>query len=219
MTRRLDATYARLQGAGLAVALALFVAACAGGSGSSGFLTAQQAENAAIDTAIASGGCDTVGSGGLTVCAADGSGAAPVFTPGPEPTPGMGNATVDTNLSADGDLVCALIPATDQCVVRVVFAPLGFPADASFRVAVRDRAPDGRWRLTAEPDENGTPDDPSFDVEVVIDGTPIDASDGAIQLAVLVFLTPPASLPELITTLGETGADFAFVTTPLTPTP
>ncbi len=217
MTRRLDATYARLQGAGLAVALALLVAACAGGSGSSGFGAAQQVENEAIDAAVASRGCTAVAEYGLTVCAADGTGAAPLGTPGP--TPGPGIATVDTNLDGSGDIACAALPTAGQCVVRMMFAPLGFPTDASFRVAVRERDPDGRWRLAPEPDENGAPDSPSFDVGVVIDAAPVEASGGAVQMAVLVFLAPPGPLPETVRTLAETGADFAFVTTPLRTAP
>ena len=218
MTRRFDATYARLQGAGLALALALLVAACAGGSGSSGFGSAVQVENEAIDAAVASRGCTAVAEYGLTVCAADGAGNGPGATP--LPTPGMeGTGSVDTNLDGSGDVSCALLPAAGGCVVRVMFAPLGFPSDAEFRVAVRDREPDGRWRLAAPPDANGTSDNPSFDVEVVVDGAAVEASGPVIQMAVLVFLTPPGPLPELVTTLAATGADFAFVTTPLTPTP
>jgi len=218
MTRRLDATYARLQCAGLALALALLVAACAGGSGSSGFGAAQQLENEAIDDAVASRGCRAVSDDGLTICAADGADNGPGATP--RPTPGMeGAGSVDTNLDGSGDITCALVPAAGRCIVRMMFAPLGFPSDADFRVAVRDRDPDGPWRLAAPPDANGTPNNPSFDVEVVIDGAGVEASGTVIQMAVLVFLAPPGPLPEVVATLGATGADFAFVTTPLAPAP
>lgn len=220
MTRPPDATRLRMRIPGLALALAALLAACAGGSGSSGFGAAARAENAAIESALATLGCTTVtGADGLTVCAADGVGAAPIGTPGPTPGPGSQNATVDTNIDATRDIACVAIPASDQCTIRMSFATNGFPAGTAFRVAVRERDPDGHWRLAAAPDENGTPNAPSFDVDVVLDGPAVDAGGAAVQMAVLVFLLPPGPLPVEVDTLGATGADFAFVTSPVTPSP
>ena len=60
-------------------------------------------------------------------------------------------------------------------------------------------------------------------VQEMIDFRVVDvqtaAADGLaptqIQLAVLVFLDPPRDLPAQVTELGDTGADFAFVTADL----
>jgi hypothetical protein len=57
---------------GLAALLcAVLLAACAGGSGSSGFDLALKKENEAIDRALATSGCET--NAGLTICASSGS--------------------------------------------------------------------------------------------------------------------------------------------------
>jgi hypothetical protein len=233
--------------------LALTVAACAGGSGSSGF---DLTEGAAIQRALDEKRC--VDFEGFLVCPADTSStepqagtptptgtkpgatenptpsptraggetppptAIPIVTasPTPSPTPTvLVERGVDLVLSQVGMVECTDSEQDGLCELTIPFAPEGFPTDATFRVAVRKLdpitlKPDGAWVIGAPPVPSGSPEMPSFDASVSAVPT-ADVTSGTVmvQLAVLVFLDPPATIPEQTELLGDTGADYAFVTT------
>jgi hypothetical protein len=65
---------------------------------------------------------------------------------------------------------------------------------------VRSRNPDGNWQVLAAPGNS-----------VVLE---LNASDpnSEYQIAVLAFLQDPGAVPDTVELLGDTGADFAFVT-------
>ncbi len=188
---------------GLVSALILTVAACAGGSGSSGFDL--RLENRAIDTAVGDGTC--VELDGFIICAADGEG-----FDGTTPTP-EGPDNVVTNLDPANQTPCGPAlpaPGTD---LTLCFNPSGFPPATVFRVALRSVDPNGPWQLLPEPMRSGDLDDRNFVLAVPL--SPADAAGSGVQLAVLVFLDDPGPLPERVETLGATGADFAFVSAEL----
>ena len=180
--------------------LPLGLAACAGGSGSSGFEPVS--EDAAITQALTTQAC--VRSDALTVCPAD--------VAGPPKAPG----SIETGVDQSRPVSCTLETATN-CNLIVPFMPEGFGPDAVFRVAVRNVDPNGKWRISAAPIPNGTPGAPDFDGAVGVDRPPdTQSTAGHVQLAILVFLhTPPTSF-QPVDTLSETGAEFVYVTTQLT---
>jgi len=222
----------------LILLLAFVAVACTGGSGSSGFDAFPSSENAAIDQALTEQRC--VDFEGLSVCPADRAVASvppasatptptehfPTFpipasptasperpTAGMDPTPTPAPAVgVDTTFDASMPQVCR--PATTgagACNFVLAFAPQGLPLVATFRVAVRRDAA-GSWRIGAEPESRGSPAAPSFDAVVSIE-TPAATSESLhVQIAVLVFIEPPVSVPTEVDALVQSGADFAFVT-------
>jgi hypothetical protein len=237
----------------LTLATCAFVAACAGGSGSSGF---DLTEGAAIKLALDEQRC--VDLDGFLVCPADTSSteppavtptptgtkpgatenptpsptraggetppptAIPIVTASatPSPTPTVAVAPeVDLVLNRLGAVDCLDLEQDGLCHLMIAFAPEGFPTNAVFRVAVRKLdpitlEPEGAWVLGAPPVPSGSPDMPSFDASVSAVPT-ADVTSGTVmvQFAVLVFLDPPATIPEQTELLGDTGADYAFITT------
>jgi hypothetical protein len=228
------------------------LAACAGGSGSSGFDAFPSSENAAIEQALDEQRC--VEFEGLTICPADGTptaepaasptraptgtptveahtpppsgtplptptrGAAPTFTATATPTTEPSRQPqVDTAVDRGGSIPCVPADASGGCVFVVPFAPDGFPPGAVFRVAVRTLAPPSVWMIGPDQDSNGSPSTPVFDAPVAVEVPTREPSAGIrVQIAVLAFLEAPADLPSEVTTLAESGADFAFVTTQVT---
>jgi hypothetical protein len=85
----------------------------------------------------------------------------------------------------------------------VTFHPIGAPADAAYRVAVRTVAPASAWTVLSVADNSAA--------------FPLDTSGPTYQISVLLFLSDPGSLPKHVSLLSDTGADFAFVTPALTP--
>ncbi len=272
MSQRSEMTWRRPRARSLwLVALCCALAACAGGSGSSGF-DALLAENTAIQKALDTDGCEV--NEGLTICA---SGGAPppistptsqpeptftatptrtgtraptasptpttslprpsftatlaptgsveptnrrtrtttpepppstptttpamsTFTPTPTATPIPVGPSVDTNVAAT-EITCQSSGSDDGCIFLFRFQPEGFPSDAAYRVALRTRNPDGPWLV----------------MPAVDNSAPIEVDDRSqFQIAVLVFLPEPPSVPESVSLLADTGADFAFVTPVLT---
>lgn len=185
-----------------ALALGLAAAACAGGSGSSGFELRR--ENHAIDTVLDDGGC--VDLDGFVICAADGEG----FQSTPTPD-GLDN--VATNLDPGNQTPCGPAVPESGTDLMLCFNPSGFSSATVFRVALRSVDPNGPWHLLPAPMENGNPSDPNFAVDIPL--PPADAAGEGVQIAVLVFFTDPGPLQEQVDTLGATGADFAFVSAEL----
>ena len=180
-----------------AIVLALAMAAC-GGSGSSGF----DAELQAINRALETGMCAV--SEMLEICPADTTDVLP------------GGAEVETSVAGGSTVPCTdVLPPGPQCVFEFDYAPRGFPPEAEFRLAVRTTDGARRWTVTAMSVNQGTPTDPHFDNPVLIPDPEFDAAGRGVQIAVLVFLEPPVSVPTTVTLLADTGADFAFVTADL----
>lgn len=204
---------------GLSV-LALWLAACAGGSGSSGFDAIS--EDAAITQALRTQQC--VQHGALEICPTDEGLGSPTPTPAAQPTPtAVGSQPpptpsprlphlprVDTGLS---EVSCAPVSGGSDCSFMVPFAPQGFPPSAVFRVAVRRPGPGGPWSIVAPPTSTGTDAAPSFDTTLSV-SVPTDAPSAgiAVQVAILVFVEHAAPAPGTVKELGDSGADFAFVT-------
>ncbi len=192
--------------------LAGLLAACAGGSGSSGFDVSARAEDGAIEQALAEQRC--VPGAGLSICPADLSAPAAATPPaGPPPSPSPAAPQVDTGLRGDAPLACVATPG-GPCTLTVPFAPEGFPATATYRVAVRPLEPQGRWAIGSAPVEHGMPGSPNFDGAAGLDAVAVEgpAQRVPVQVAVLVYLEPPASVPAQVEHLADSGADYAFVT-------
>lgn len=121
---------------------------------------------------------------------------------------------VDTGLDNAASVACVQSAPSAPCSFILLFAPLGFPPDAVYRVAVRL---DGTGRWSIGPAVIGhTPTDGSFDAPVAValpgQATP---SSFTVQLAVLVFLNPSTAVPPEVDQLADTGASFAFLTAEL----
>ena len=135
--------------------------------------------------------------------------ASPTATPPVKParTP-----RVDTGIN-DGAVSCAPLAAAGGCILVLPFAPDGFPAATVFRVAVRTVDPLSPWTIGSDLMPSGSPSAPVFDAPVAVAAPP--RAPERVQLAVLAFLKPPASVPTTVDTLGDSGADYAFVTAEL----
>jgi hypothetical protein len=133
-------------------------------------------------------------------------------TPIPTPTVDVG-MTVDTSFdSADGP-TCVPTDTPGICILPFTFVPQGFSVDTHYQVAARSNT-DEPWELF---DAVAI----SFDAPATIFATdiPIDTQvqspneSVVIQTAVLVFVDESPLLPamEIIESLAESGANFAFV--------
>jgi hypothetical protein len=85
----------------------------------------------------------------------------------------------------------------------VTFHPIGAPADAAYRFAVRTVAPASVWTIL-----------PVVGNSAAVE---IDPSGPTYQFAVLLFESNPGNVPTRVSLLSDTGADFAFVTPVLIP--
>jgi hypothetical protein len=210
----------------IAALCAALLAAC-GGSGSSGF-DGVASENTAIDQALDSNGCVT--ERGLTICASGDVAIPPTpppsptgtpisqstGTPTPTGTPGRASPSpsptrtatrppsqpgVDIQPDATDVANCAATADSQSCSLRVVFVPISAPVDAAYRAAVRQRDPDGPWRI------------------LPVTGNQVDIVIGpevaVVQTAILLYERDPGPVPAEVEVLSATGADFAFVAAPL----
>lgn len=188
----------------LASLLAVTLAACLGGSGSSGFDVTAAFENERIDQAVSSREC--VSLEGTLVCPTDRETGAAPGTPDALPN-------VDSGFGEGSSPAC--VPAgADTCTLPVSFAPTGLPADAVYAVAVRGVAPPGGWLLIAAEDVYIRPGPV---IEAVV---PLPAETQVAQVALLAFLDgdrAPRSGP--LDTLTGTGAADIFVTQPFSVAP
>jgi len=204
------------------------LAACAGGSGSSGFDVTS--ENAAIRQALDEQHCVTHQA--LMICPAEETSptmaaatptpsplrtATPPVATGPTATPTPTVAPhVATGVSLTGGIACAVMNGSQMCSVLVPFVAQGFPSSFVYRVAARTD-PNGSWTISAEPVASGIPSMPNFDAAVGLNGvTSVPSAGVTVQLAILVFDHPPEMLPAEVDVLADTGALDAFVTTGLT---
>jgi len=180
---------------------AFFCLSACGGSGSTGFdIIAPSAENAVIEEVLASGTCGE--SGDVTICPAS----VPTQTIPGNPAPTPGGRDVQLEVPESDALPCAVVPATDSCVLTVFFLSTGLPADARYRLAVRSDAEGAMWEVTAPAELSGA-----------FFAVPLDFPTAAteIQVAVLVFTGEIDVPPGPVETLAETGAAFAFVSEPI----
>lgn len=145
--------------------------------------------------------------------------ATPLLTPRATATPTPTSEThpphkpvVDTGIH-DGTIPCAPADSGDGCILVLPFAPDGFPGGTVFRLAVRTVDPPSVWTIGSDVTPTGSPSAPAFDASVAVNtATQQPAGSVRVQLAVLAFLTPPASVPTTVEVLGSSGADYAFVT-------
>lgn len=142
--------------------------------------------------------------------------------PSATPTPGVvAEPAVELDFGQEGVARCSAAEPGPGCAVAVPFTPQGFDTISVFRVAIRTLDPEtfaapAAWRIGEEAAPTGGVDAASF--EAVVFALPGDvAVDDAVlvQLAVLVFPGPPEFVPATVELLSESGAEYAFVTSPL----
>lgn len=267
--RRRAAVGSATRGLGLVVACALLLAACVGGSGSSGF---DVLESQALSRVTESGECESFD--GLLICPAD-SGAAPTPTTPPDPTsapaftptasptestalptadatppqtPAANGTTTPTiaatpTLAATSAATASPTPtatvmaspgivtgATDSetaldcfaagdaaCGLSFPFTPVGFDAEAAFRVASRRVGTTMAWAIV-EPIpaiEGGAPF--AYVAPLAVDLSQEAMGSPAmemLQVVVLAFERDPGPVPAEVDLLSDTGADVAFAVAP-----
>jgi hypothetical protein len=196
----------RQMGSGAILWFTLALAACTGGSGSSGF-DIFPTENAAIEQALDERRC--VEREGLAICPAD---AEPVGVPS---TPGIPGLQIDFVVET-AMLRCSLDALRANCSSALAFVASGFPPDTRFRLALRRFDADAEWTVGPELSPGGEPATPLFDAPVNLETDPRSATGISAQAAVLVFLEPREPIPGLVRELAETAADYAFVTGEIT---
>lgn len=180
----------------IAVLLIALLGGC-GGSGSSGFDLAPQAEDANIDRALQEKRC--IAEGELAICPADQT----LVVPNPPGSHPLGDPVQLDVASAPIDIRgCS---SATVCTLEIRFSASGIPAGATYQPAAR-RSDDRGWTLGAAIQ----PQSPSEDeVRTSIDVAPQDIEQ---QLAVLIYLDGEAAAAGEIATLYQSGADLAFIT-------
>lgn len=116
----------------------------------------------------------------------------------PTPTPIPPQPAVDINLAPGEAIPCQQDGPAGACSFVLSYDTRGVPDDAAYRVALRPRNPDGRWRIL-----------PATDGGAVV---AVPSASPQYQIAVLVFLDAPTFVPDEVELLAESGADLAFVT-------
>jgi len=178
------------------------LSACAGGSGSSGFDINAATEPAVIQRVLDDRDC--LVRRGLTICPAAESGDSTPTAPTPSMTPSPGQAPrIDTQIDSTTALTCTPQTSDASCRLTVRFTTAGFAPDTIFVVAARGNEDGAPWSLydTSE----AAPGDRVALVRVPLQG--LEA-----QLAILVFATTPANLPDEVNELADSGAASAYVT-------
>jgi hypothetical protein len=125
-------------------------------------------------------------------------------SPTPTATPIPAQPSVDINIGTADTLPCQQAGPQQPCVFTLTFVPRGAPAAAAYRAAVRTRNPNRAWMIV--PVSNNS-------AAIAVDPA---ATGTQYQIAVLLFLHEPGFVPDEVELLADTGADFAFVTPPLT---
>ena len=182
--------------------LAFLLAAC-GGSGSSGFDASPSAENEAINQALVTRQC--VAGEELSICPANQTA---LDVPAPGMTPGPANVDVSTMVDQEGATQCGAAPQ-GLCHITITVAVNGLPAGAAYQVAGRSATPLTPWVIDGA--ATALPESGVFTTTVAVPSTSL-----SLQAAVLVFVGRAGTAPGEIGTLTETGASFAFITTPVT---
>lgn len=119
---------------------------------------------------------------------------------------------VDTAIDSSTPVACAPVNGGTRCTFTLAFSAQGFHADAEFRVAVRTVNPLGSWMIIPTPLLSLGPTASIFRVPVSV---AVATSATEVQLAVLAFAEPAAAVPSTVKALGDSGANFAYVTPPL----
>jgi hypothetical protein len=142
----------------------------------------------------------------------------PTSTPTPTASPMQPEIRIDTGLTDSNSLPCT--PGGGAgCRFTLAFAPSGLPPTAHYRVAVRV-AGSRVWLIGADLAPLGPPAMPSFDAPVDVQAVPAAPSQAiSAQVAVLVFLEPPTSVPDGVEELADSGAAYAFVSREFTLVP
>lgn len=127
-----------------------------------------------------------------------------------------GTQQVEIVLDPSTPITCMALDQAGTCGFTLSFSTLGFPISATFRIAVRQVSPSGRWTIGPALAPTGAAN-PGFDAPVALSAQ-AGAAPGrlTVQAAVLVFVNPAASVPTQANELIDTGADAAFVTNPFT---
>jgi hypothetical protein len=120
-------------------------------------------------------------------------------SPTPSATASPSRPNVATNVSASNTVPCRSETA-DTCTFTFEFRPIGLPSSAFYRVALRNRNPEGNWTVVAAPGNRA---------EISVQNT---SPSDQYQFAVLVFPGDPGFVPDSVVLLSDTGADTAFVT-------
>lgn len=128
------------------------------------------------------------------------------FTPTATATPaGM---RIDVGLDRTSFVDCLIV--SDTCGFSFAFTVQGFPEGNSFLVASRRLAPESPWQISV-PVPVGDSSDGSFDVLITVPVT--DPGETiSVQVAILAQSAPVDSAPTSVDALGESAAEFAFVT-------
>ncbi|MEO8602838.1 MAG: hypothetical protein ABI629_09695 [bacterium] len=123
-----------------------------------------------------------------------------LFAPSTTPTPTAVPVKpgVDIAVATDAAIPCVQEAPGGPCRFVLSFESRGFPPDAAYRVALRQRDPDERWSIV-----------PATDADAALSASP---AGGRYQIAVLVYLEAPSFVPDEVEVLADSGADFAFVT-------
>jgi hypothetical protein len=121
--------------------------------------------------------------------------------------------TVDTSFDGTADSTCIPTDTPGICTFPFLFVPQGFSLDTHYQVAARN-ADDDPWELFDAIhlglDTQGSLFGSEIPIDTLAQGPAVDI---LIQTAVLVFVEQTPFLPpgEIIESLSESGADFAYV--------
>jgi hypothetical protein len=150
----------------------------------------------------------------VTATAAPSATATPTETSTPIPTSTVDRGmTVDTSFDSAADSTCIPTDTPGICILPFVFATQGFSLDTNYQVAARN-ADDDPWELFDAIHLGVNPQGSLFGSDIPINTLAQDPTAGIfIQTAVLVFVEQAPFLPpgEIIESLSESGADFAYV--------
>ncbi len=143
--------------------------------------------------------------------------ASPAATPTPSPTTVV-EADIRTNATDFSDsLSCPPSGAAGSCSNELRFTAQGFDATTAFRVAVRAVDSESAWSILVPVPSPTVDGDFDYVVQVPLDLFAADApgiGDFA-QFVVLSFDRDPGPIPDRVARLADTGADRAFVVTPV----
>jgi hypothetical protein len=115
---------------------------------------------------------------------------------------------IDVGLDTAGPVDCMVVDGS--CEFSFAFTAVGFPPVTSFLVAARPAAPENQWEISVPvpADQEG---DRSFNALIAVPATGAEETI-LVQVAVLAQSGPFDSVPASVDSLGETSAEFAFVT-------
>jgi hypothetical protein len=136
----------------------------------------------------------------------------PTFTPTPTstpPAPSTPGMRIDVGLALGDVMRCTTVD--DSCEFSFRFTVQGFPPNTAFLAASRRLSPESIWEITVPVLVASAGDSMTFDASIRVPaGPPGEAIP--VQVAVLAQSTPADSAPSSVDFLGESSAEFAFVT-------